>query len=183
MLYSLCTWLTQQSSTVSTQLDKNTKSQRKLFDIAMWPWNTVMVAESGMIGLSLVSITIMQSLTFITFMHYFASTPASNWHKLSELIIFSVFMLYVAWKKRTSSKIRTFCPILSNQKAFSLTSCVFWIFFSERRQSTLFQIFLCRQTARKCQGYSQWRSSTEIVIWHYMIHYLQTLSILEWQKY
>ena len=39
-------------------------------------------------------------------------------------------MLYVSWKKRTwSLKIRTFCPVLSNQKVFSLTACVIWIFF------------------------------------------------------
>ena len=42
--------------------------------------------------------------------------PASNWRKLSELIVcFYVFMLCVAWKKRTSSKIPHFvliCPLM-----------------------------------------------------------------------
>ena len=35
----------------------------------------------------------------------------SNWQKISELF---VFMLYVALKKRISSKIRAFCLVLSN---------------------------------------------------------------------
>ena len=44
---------------------------------------------------------------------------------LSCVLDLSVFMLYVAWKNRTSSKIRKFCPVLSNSKAISVTSCVF----------------------------------------------------------
>ena len=40
---------------------------------------------------------------------------------------FSVFVLYEAWKKRTSLKICTFCPVLSHWKVFSLTSCAFWM--------------------------------------------------------
>ena len=44
-----------------------------------------------------------------------ASISASNSHKLSELVVcFSVVMLYIAWKKRTSQKIHKFCPVLSS---------------------------------------------------------------------
>ena len=42
-------------------------------------------------------------------------SPASDWQKLSELILcFSVFMLYIAWKKRISSKLCTFYFVMSN---------------------------------------------------------------------
>ena len=54
--------------------------------------------------------------------------------------------LYVAWKKRTSSKIRTFCPVLSNWKAFSLISCVFWIW---RRSGLKLEIKSTRQFDNK----------------------------------
>ena len=47
---------------------------------------------------------------------------ASNWQNISELF---VFVLYVAWKKRISSKIRALCLVMSKWKAFFLTICVF----------------------------------------------------------
>ena len=57
-----------------------------------------------------------------------ASIPSSNWHKLSELIVFlfccccfsPVFTLYVAWKKRISSKIRTFFPGQNSSRVTAL---------------------------------------------------------------
>ena len=60
-----------------------------------------------------------------------------------KLNFFSVFMLYVAWKRglpRNSARFGLFRPI----KKHSLISCVFvgLFFFSERWQSALFQIFL-----------------------------------------
>ena len=51
---------------------------------------------------------------------------------LEGLLFFVVVCLYVVHrlKKKTSSKICTFCPVLSNSKALSLIFCVlFWIFF------------------------------------------------------
>ena len=75
----------------------------------------------------LVSFSLVCIVSFIFSPFSSASIPASNWQKLSGLIVcFSVFMSYVAWKKRAFSKIRTFDPVLSSLKAFSLAPCVFW---------------------------------------------------------
>ena len=44
-------------------------------------------------------------------------------------------------EKRTSSRMCTFCPVLSNQKAFLLISCVFWTFFQNTGSQLRFRFF------------------------------------------
>ena len=57
----------------------------------------------------------------------FCQPPTSNWHKISwNNCLFSVFMLYVAWKRglpRKFTRFVLFCPI---NKSVFLISCVFW---------------------------------------------------------
>ena len=72
-------------------------------------------------------------------------------YNISGFFFIVVFYFYVVrnLKKRTSSKMCTFCPVLSNQKAFSLISCVFWdLFFQNAWQSTLFHIFSVEKKSR-----------------------------------
>ena len=62
-------------------------------------------------------------------------------HKLVQL--FSVVLLYVAWKRGLPRKFARFVLFrLINKRSFNLL-CVLDLFFSERWQSTLFQIFNC----------------------------------------
>ena len=63
--------------------------------------------------------------------------PPSIWHKLGELII--CFYVVHSLRKRTSSKIWTFCPI----KKHSLQSVVFCIFFQNTGSQLCFR-FLCQ---------------------------------------
>ena len=83
----------------------------------------------------------------------------------SCVIVFSrksSFSSYVArsLKESTSSNVCTFCPVLSSKKAFSLISCVLWIFFSssESWQSTLFQMFLGVPERSKNRRNGNWRN-------------------------
>ena len=69
-----------------------------------------------------------------------ASLPASKWHKLSELIV--CFYVVHNVKKRTSSKVCMFCPVLSSWIALSLISCVIWIFFNSVSDMYIF-FFSC----------------------------------------
>ena len=55
--------------------------------------------------------------------------------------------LYVASKKRTSSKIRTVCLVLSDKRAFFLISCVFLIFYFQIAGSHFVSDFVCLFTA------------------------------------
>ena len=56
-------------------------------------------------------------------------------------------MLYVAWKRESSWKICTFCPVSSNQKAF-VKSLVFWIL-------RLIYCYSLRVWARNCLPFAQ----------------------------
>ena len=65
VIYSCSIWRNHQLYKVSTYLDKNIKFSVKTVKTLLWPWNTTMVTESGMNGLSSTCTTIMQNLTII----------------------------------------------------------------------------------------------------------------------
>ena len=60
----------------------------------------------------------------------FHQPPTSNWHKRSWInCLFFCFLVVRTLKKRTSSKICTFCLVLSNQKVFLSSLVCFGSFF------------------------------------------------------
>ena len=58
----------------------------------------------------------------------FHQSPTSNWHKISSIVCFSVFMLYVAWNEDFLENLPVlFCFV--QLKSVLLIPCVFWILF------------------------------------------------------
>ena len=82
---------------------------------------TILFLTSSITYLFIASYSLRHALFFITSISLVpfpsASLPASNWYKLSELIVcFSVFMLYVAWKRGLLRKCARFVPFCSIEK-------------------------------------------------------------------
>ena len=71
--------------------------------------------------------------------------PLASKHQTGTRLVngLFIFVLYVAPKKRVSSKNRAFCLVLSYYEAFFLTSCVFDLFFRTPTVSSVsdFQLF------------------------------------------
>ena len=87
-----------------------------------------------------------------------ASLPASNWHKVSWInrLFFCcicthvyTYILYVAWKRRLPRKCARFVPFRPIQKrSFNLLCVLDFFSFSERWQSTQFQIKKKKKSTR-----------------------------------